>query len=46
MIQGTLDLLILKTISMGPRHGWAIAKRSCSASQRLSGNSKRNYSYT
>jgi hypothetical protein len=28
MIQGTLDLLILKTISMGPRHGWAIAKRS------------------
>jgi PadR family transcriptional regulator, regulatory protein PadR len=27
MIQGTLDLLILKTISMEPRHGWAIAKR-------------------
>jgi PadR family transcriptional regulator, regulatory protein PadR len=27
MIQGTLDLLILKTISIGPRHGWAIAKR-------------------
>lgn len=27
MIQGTLDLLILRTISQEPRHGWAIAKR-------------------
>jgi PadR family transcriptional regulator, regulatory protein PadR len=27
LIQGTLDLLILKTISIEPRHGWAIAKR-------------------
>ncbi len=27
LIQGTLDLLILKTISLGPQHGWAIAKR-------------------
>jgi PadR family transcriptional regulator PadR len=27
LIQGTLDLLILKTISSGPKHGWAIAKR-------------------
>jgi len=27
LIQGTLDLLILKTISTGPKHGWAIAKR-------------------
>ena len=27
LIQGTLDLLILKTISVEPRHGWAIAKR-------------------
>jgi PadR family transcriptional regulator, regulatory protein PadR len=27
LIQGTLDLLILKTISVGPMHGWAIAKR-------------------
>ncbi len=27
LIQGTLDLLILKTISHGPVHGWAIAKR-------------------
>ena len=27
LIQGTLDLLILKTISAQPLHGWAIAKR-------------------
>ena len=27
LIQGTLDLLILKTISLEPQHGWAIAKR-------------------
>ena len=27
MIQGTLDLLILRTISNEPLHGWAIAKR-------------------
>lgn len=27
LIQGTLDLLILKTISTEPKHGWAIAKR-------------------
>jgi PadR family transcriptional regulator, regulatory protein PadR len=27
LIQGTLDLLILKAIATEPRHGWAIAKR-------------------
>jgi PadR family transcriptional regulator, regulatory protein PadR len=27
LLQGTLDLLILKTISLEPKHGWAIAKR-------------------
>ena len=27
LIQGTLDLLILKTVSLEPSHGWAIAKR-------------------
>ncbi len=26
-VQGTLDLLILKTISLEPMNGWAIAKR-------------------
>lgn len=25
LVQGTLDLLILKTLSWGPRHGYAIA---------------------
>ena len=27
LIQGTLDLLILKTISLEPMHGWGIAQR-------------------
>ena len=27
LVQGTLDLLILKTLSLQARHGWAIAKR-------------------
>ena len=27
LVQGTLDLLILKTLSLEPKHGWAIAKR-------------------
>jgi PadR family transcriptional regulator, regulatory protein PadR len=27
LVQGTLDLLILKTLAMGPMHGWAIAQR-------------------
>jgi len=27
LLQGTLDLLILKTIALGPAHGWAIAQR-------------------
>jgi len=27
LVQGTLDLLILKTLSLGAQHGWAIAKR-------------------
>lgn len=25
--QGTLDLLILKTLTLGPQHGWAIVTR-------------------
>ena len=25
--QGTLDLLILKALSLGPQHGWAISER-------------------
>jgi transcriptional regulator len=27
LLQGTLDLLVLKTLSWGPRHGYAIARR-------------------
>jgi transcriptional regulator len=27
LIQGTLDLLILRTLALGPLHGWAIARR-------------------
>jgi len=27
LLQGTLDLLILKTLRLGPLHGWGIAKR-------------------
>lgn len=27
LVQGTLDLLILRTIALEPLHGWAIAKR-------------------
>src|ERR1700679_2354661 len=33
LVQGTLDLLILKTIVVEPMHGWAIGKRI----QQLSG---------
>jgi PadR family transcriptional regulator PadR len=25
--QGTLDLLILKSLALGPQHGWAVAER-------------------
>jgi len=27
LVQGTLDVLILKTLSLEAKHGWAIAKR-------------------
>ena len=33
LVQGTLDLLILKTVSLEPKHGWAIAKRIRQVSQ-------------
>src|SRR4051812_18355631 len=33
LVQGTLDLLILKTLSLEPQHGWAIAKRIQQTSQ-------------
>jgi PadR family transcriptional regulator PadR len=27
LLQGTLDLLVLKTLALGPLHGWGISKR-------------------
>jgi transcriptional regulator len=33
LLQGTLDLLILKALAAGPLHGWAIAKRIQSMSK-------------
>lgn len=27
LLQGTLDVLILKTLELGPMHGWAISQR-------------------
>jgi transcriptional regulator len=27
LLQGTLDLLILRTLQTGPQHGWAISER-------------------
>ena len=27
LVQGTLDLLILKTLALQPMHGWAVAQR-------------------
>ena len=27
VLQGTLDLLVLKALSVGPLHGWAISRR-------------------
>ena len=35
LVQGTVDLLILKTIALEPLHGWAIAQRIRQALQRL-----------
>jgi len=32
LVQGTVDLLILKTIALEPMHGWAIAQRIRQAS--------------
>jgi PadR family transcriptional regulator len=33
LLQGTLDMLILKTLSRGPRHGYAIAEHIHTASE-------------
>jgi PadR family transcriptional regulator, regulatory protein PadR len=33
LVQGTLDMLILKTVALEPAHGWAIAQRIRQVSQ-------------
>src|SRR6185503_3533318 len=33
LLQGTLDLLILRTLQSGPQHGWAISERIQQVSQ-------------
>ncbi len=35
LLQGTLDLLILRTLAAAPLHGWAIAQRIEVASQQV-----------
>jgi PadR family transcriptional regulator PadR len=35
LLQGTLDLLILKTVSLGPLHGYAIGQRITQVSRAL-----------
>jgi transcriptional regulator len=35
LVQGTVDLLILKTIALEPLHGWAIAQRIRQLSQEI-----------
>jgi PadR family transcriptional regulator, regulatory protein PadR len=33
LLQGTLDMLILRTLSVGPMHGWGISQRIQQVSQ-------------
>ena len=35
LLQGTLDLLILKTLSLEPQHGWGVAQRIQQVSRNL-----------
>src|SRR5437667_8774713 len=35
LLQGTLDLLILRTLQAGPMHGWAISERIQQISQEV-----------
>ena len=35
LLQGTLDLLVLKTLQAGPTHGWDIAQRVQQVSQEV-----------
>ena len=35
LLQGTLDLLILKTLALGPQHGWGVSQRIQQMSQEV-----------
>src|SRR3979409_2123132 len=35
LLQGTLDVLVLKTLATGPMHGWGIAQRIQQVSQEV-----------
>ena len=35
LLQGTLDMLVLKALRLGPMHGWGIAERIESGSNRI-----------
>jgi PadR family transcriptional regulator, regulatory protein PadR len=35
LLQGTLDLLILKTLRLGPNHGWGISQRILQLSEEV-----------
>jgi transcriptional regulator len=35
LLQGTLDLLILKTLALGPQHGWGISQRIQQSSENV-----------
>jgi transcriptional regulator len=35
LLQGTLDVLILKTLQLGPNHGWGISQRIRQMSQEV-----------
>ena len=37
LLQGTLDMLVLKSLQLGPMHGWGIAERVESGSQNVLG---------
>ncbi|MEW6736816.1 MAG: PadR family transcriptional regulator [Acidobacteriota bacterium] len=41
LLQGTLDMLVLKTLQAGPTHGWDIAQRIQQVSQGASENNRR-----
>ena len=35
LVQGTLDMLVLQTLSLGPMHGWGISKQIQQVSEKV-----------